>query len=265
MANVNLKTDFRNGEKLYDYQLNNNFKAIQEALKTMNRIVWQDNADSVVTFRGTTEELMNREIIDGQILYDTNTGESYIDYNGRRISTGSGNAIHIGDTEPTNPSTQIWIPDDGYMNSLGTEVVNSLDGNESFKAPSVKTINDVNKYSTEETFTGKYWTDGKKIYRKVIEITEITLGTEMTYNHNLSIDTVVVSDLFAYRAQGNTSIKFPYNGSVNGSYNANFFLGLNDVQTNTFRYYVGSGWTTLKKLRMILEYTKITDVVESEA
>ena len=140
MANVNLKTDFKDGEFLYADQLKNNFKAIQAALDTMNAIVWQDNADKVVTFRGTTEELMNREIINGQILYDTNTGESYIDYLGRRISTGSGNAIHIGDTEPTNPSTQIWIKDDN-LSAVGSEVVNSLEGNEERMAPSVDAVN----------------------------------------------------------------------------------------------------------------------------
>ena len=140
MANVNLKTDFKDGEFLYADQLKNNFEAIQAALAAMNAIVWQDNADKVVTFRGTTEELMNREIIDGQILYDTTTGESYIDYKGKRISTGSGNAIHIGDTEPTNPSTQIWINDD-ELAGVGSEVVNSLEGNEERMAPSVAAVN----------------------------------------------------------------------------------------------------------------------------
>ena len=140
MANVNLKTDFKDGEFLYADQLKNNFEAIQAALNAMNAIVWQDNADKVVTFRGTTEELMNREIIDGQILYDTTTGESYIDYLGRRISTGSGNAIHIGETEPSNPSTQIWINRDD-LSAVGSEVVNSLEGNEERMAPSVATVN----------------------------------------------------------------------------------------------------------------------------
>lgn len=142
MANVELKTDFKDGEKLYGPELNNNFKAIKAALEAMNKIVWQDDQeipDSITAFRGTTEELMNREIIDGQLLYDTNTGETYIDYEGRRISTGSGNAIHIGEDEPTNPSTQLWIPTDEFT-SVGTEVVNSLEGNETAKAPSVDAV-----------------------------------------------------------------------------------------------------------------------------
>ena len=142
MANVELKTDFKDGEKLYGPELNNNFKAIKAALEAMNKIVWQDDQeipDSITAFRGTTEELMNREIIDGQLLYDTNTGETYIDYEGRRISTGSGNAIHIGEDEPSNASTQLWIPTDEFT-SVGTEVVNSLEGNETAKAPSVAAV-----------------------------------------------------------------------------------------------------------------------------
>ena len=182
MANVNLKTDFKNGELLYDYQLNNNFKAIEEALKAANAIMWQDNADTVMVFRGTTEELMAREIIDGQILYDTNTGESYIDYEGKRISTGSGNAIHIGESEPENASTQLWIDEDEFS-SVGSEVVNSLEGNEERMAPSVAAVNKGNTYSTEETFTGKHWIDGKKIYRKVVKLTIETISGETTVIH----------------------------------------------------------------------------------
>ena len=179
MANVNLKTDFKNGELLYDYQLNNNFKAIQEALKAANAIMWQDNADTVMTFRGTTEELMNREIIDGQILYDTNTGESYIDYEGKRISTGSGNAIHIGESEPENDSTQLWIDSDEFS-SVGTEVVNSLEGNEENMAPSVAAVNE--GIMKVDALTQVNITGGAYYYRKHGRVVELFLNmNEKTY------------------------------------------------------------------------------------
>lgn len=143
MANVVLKTDFVDGEKLFAQQLNNNFSAIMAALAAMNKIVWQDDPDdSVITFRGTTEEVNQREIIDGQLLYDTTTGETYIDYGSQRISTGSGNAIFIGDTEPANPSTQLWINPDAALNSLGTEVVDTLEGSATDRSPSVHAVNE---------------------------------------------------------------------------------------------------------------------------
>lgn len=148
MANAILKKDFIDGEKLFGQQLNNNFGVIEAALNTMNKINWQDNPDdSMIIFRGTTEAVNARDIIDGQILYDTTTGETYIDYNNQRISTGSGNAIHIGSDVPTNPSTQLWVDPEEPIQVLGTEVVNNMNGNETDKAPSVQSVKSyVNTY-----------------------------------------------------------------------------------------------------------------------
>lgn len=141
MANASLKKDFKDGDILFSQQLNNNFGAIEAALAAMNKIVWQDDPDdSVITFRGTTEQVNAREIIDGQLLYDTTTGETYIDYGSQRISTGSGNAIYIGTGAPSNPSTQLWINPEESILPINTEVVNSMEGNEANKAPSVAAV-----------------------------------------------------------------------------------------------------------------------------
>ena len=142
MARANLKKDFRDGDKLYGQQLNNNFSTIEAALDAMNKIAWQDDPDeSVTAFRGTTEQIQSQPIIDGQLLYDISTGETYTDYNGERVSTGSGNAIHIGADTPENDATQIWIDPTEPVTNIGTEVVNSLDGDETHMAPSVHAIN----------------------------------------------------------------------------------------------------------------------------
>ena len=136
MANVDLKTNFKNGDKLYDYELNNNFKAIKAALEAMNKIVWQndDNA-SLVMFAGNTEQITNRELIEGQLLYNTQTGETYIDAmvdtELKRISTGGGTSIQIGGIEPTNPATKLWVEDD-MLNSLGTEIESGSNENGSY-------------------------------------------------------------------------------------------------------------------------------------
>ena len=136
MANVDLKTNFKNGDKLYDYELNNNFKAIKAALEAMNKIVWQndDNA-SLVMFAGTTEQITNRELIEGQLLYNTQTGETYIDAmvdtELKRISTGGGTSIQIGGIEPTNPATKLWVEDD-MLTNLGTEIESGSNENGSY-------------------------------------------------------------------------------------------------------------------------------------
>lgn len=190
MANVSLKTDFTDGEKLFGQQLNNNFAVIKAALEAMNKIVWQDDPDdSVTAFRGTTEEINQRDIIDGQLLYDTSTGETYIDVGSQRISTGSGNAIHIGSDTPSNPSTQIWIDPNEPLQLIGTEVVNSMEGTESNKAPSVQAIKNYMNSKMQILWTNEYPT-------QAMEQTNITLS---------SSDYDILEIFFVHKADTNFS------------------------------------------------------------
>lgn len=116
MANVSLKTDFKDGDKLFAQQLNNNFSAIVAALAAMNRIAWQDDtSESLMYFKGTTEEVASREIIEGQLLYDYTLGAGYIDHDNNRIDIVSGSVLDV--------------------------VVNSLVGSYTNKAPSVNAVN----------------------------------------------------------------------------------------------------------------------------
>lgn len=257
MANVSLKTDFTDGEKLFGQQLNNNFAVIQAALATMNKITWQDDPDdSVVTFRGTTEKINQREIIDGQLLYDTTTGETYIDYGSQRISTGSGNAIYIGTGTPTNPSTQLWINPEESILPINTEVVNSMEGTETNKAPSVASvktyINDKvqDVYSTTETVVGT-WIDGKPIYRKVyIENNPTTGGwayinLDNTYN-------VKMYKGFYQRANNNLDAL-----SVGRE---DYMPLICTIRNNQIEYKIDSTYALGKiSVYFILEYTKTTD------
>lgn len=259
MANVSLKTDFKDGEKLFGQQLNNNFTVIKAALEAMNKIVWQDDPDdSVTAFRGTTEEINQRDIIDGQLLYDTTTGETYIDVGSQRISTGSGNAIHIGSDTPTNPSTQIWIDPNEPLQLIGTEVVNSMEGTESNKAPSVQAVKNYidNIYSTDEIKTNKIWIDGKPIYRKVYIENNPTTGS-WAY-----VDTDNNYEIKTYKG---------FYQRTNNRLDA-LSVGREDsmplictIRNNQIEYKIDSAYASGKiSIYFILEYTKIDDSVGGE-
>ena len=157
MANVNLKKDFVNGDKLYDYQLNNNFAAIEAALAAMNKIVWQDdeeNGAGVSAYKGDTDAIEDRELIDGQLLYNTETGETYIDtYIDNvliRINTGSGNVVAIQDTEPTNDAVKLWIETD-TLDALNSEVINE-ESNSTKLAYSADYVNKELYYQPGDTY-----------------------------------------------------------------------------------------------------------------
>ena len=64
---------------------------------------------------------------------------------------------------------KIWINPEEPLNNLGTEVIDSMEGNQTNLAPSVNAVkNYVNNYSTEEKVVGIY--DNKPLYRKMMKI-----------------------------------------------------------------------------------------------
>lgn len=187
MANVDLKTNFKNGDKLYDHELNNNFKAIQAALGAMNKIVWQngDNA-SLVMFAGTTEQITNRELIEGQLLYNTQTGETYIDAmvdtELKRISTGGGTSIQIGGIEPTNPATKLWVEDD-LIDNIGSEIESGSNENGSYIKFADGTLICCKNYASTPTSL-KLW--GGSIYYTDIQMGVWALNFKILKNVQVS-------------------------------------------------------------------------------
>lgn len=70
------------------------------------------------------------------------------------IGTGGKELIMVGDESVATSNTKLLIEQDS-LNSLGTEVVDSLDGNETDRAPSVKTIKEkINGFILYENSNG---------------------------------------------------------------------------------------------------------------
>ena len=68
-------------------------------------------------------------------------------------------------------------------------------------------------YSTEEQWTGEYWIDGKKIYRKII-IDPSPSKTQHTIPINTTIDTLVDLRGIVHLTVGST-LAIPYNQGAN--------------------------------------------------
>ena len=191
MSKISIKTDFADGEKLFAQDLNNNFlviqaginaneenlqevidKAIIELDKQLEEITadrgWDWNGGDRVTFyKGNAQAIEDREIINGQLLYNTDSGETALDDNGTRVVTGSGNVVSISEEEPTNPSTKIWIKPSKMARYAASYVTNDMSGTDTDKAPSVNAVKnyvDTNnrpqlifcKKSGDSTTTGTY-------------------------------------------------------------------------------------------------------------
>lgn len=112
-------------------------------------------------------------------------------------------------------------------------------------------ITNTNTYSTSETNTGKKWKDGKDIYRKVIELSNIPASTtEYSYNVE-NIDKIVNAQASWYdttdKATFVTNLRYDNDGA-----NIKFFY-LKDK----FKVEVKYDWAErTSDVSVVIEYTK---------
>lgn len=108
--------------------------------------------------RRTTAEIEDLAVEDGALIYNTDNGKTYMDFEDERIQTG-GNAdtiISTETTEPTDEDIKLWINPDKVTPTGASNVVDSMDGTQTDKSLSVNAV----KNYVRETSTGfLLWTN----------------------------------------------------------------------------------------------------------
>lgn len=125
------------------------------------------------------------------------------------------------------------------------------------KSSVVNAINEIeagNVYSTNETNTGKIWINNEPIYRKVVEITSLTIGgayysLDMTNQNIIDYQPFLIID-----NSSTTQIETPFYNNADDR-----FRCLIIQSSNQIFYNIGSGNSGATKVRIIIEYTKTTD------
>lgn len=106
-------------------------------------------------------------------------------------------------------------------------------------------------YSTEEVWTGGYWYDGKKIYKKVVDCGALPNNTTKNVAHNIANISWIVT-YSGMASDGNEWLQLP------ASYYSTSAVGLSVDRTNiSLRPY--SNRTTYTSTFVTIEYTKTTD------
>lgn len=269
MSKISIKKDFKNGEKLYDTQLNNNFKVIEAGVnanessleetiekaetrlqKELTDITadrgWDWNGgDRVTFFKGNDEQVTSQPIKNGQLLYNTNTGETALDDAGKRVVTGSGNVVEINNgSTPSNLATKLWVDRNKIVKTKASQVTTSMDGNDLNMAPAVKTVKDyvknyingVTLYEGEETTIGNPITlsDDVNNYDDIEIITEkgyyiTSIRVPVSYGKAGVMHGFVTNNTFAQVSVRN----FTFNGN---KLNTNNSGGINLGQTSNTIY-----------------------------
>lgn len=111
------------------------------------------------------------------------------------------------------------------------------------------------RYSTTETFTGKYWVDGKQIYSKVINVSTQASGTEYQIDLtdlNISMP-ISIKGMFKY-AEDATNYYAPVLSSDQEEVALNVYVA---IQSNKLRIMTGAQRAIYAGSFVILEYTKV--------
>ncbi len=108
-------------------------------------------------------------------------------------------------------------------------------------------------YSTEEVRTNKVWIDGKPIYRKVFEFTNLN-ANNTNFPHNIqNLDQIINAKGAFQRADGSKEIL----QRVDASHEWQVYIG--DISNENILISIGTSYKNdfkIVRLHLILEYTK---------
>ena len=181
-------------------------------------------------------------------IYIEFTSQTAYAYDGTTLVSvggGSGSEIVIGDEEPTE-DTKMIIDTDAFDPQYSDITDEYSEANN--KAYSCNYINKCNTYSTSEVFTGKYFKDGKPIYKITFYQSSYTQAT----NFNISISALNIDKLvlppYGMTYDGTQQIPIPF---ANQSNEVNYAFR----NGNNLACYLMYGTSA----DITIEYTKTTD------
>jgi hypothetical protein len=202
----------------------------------------------------------------------------YVDENGNITNTASTptSTIEAGNTQPATSggvSTQITNTISGLsVSSVGgsgkyIEAISETNGKISATVQNIAnevTANNMqsvtsnavaisNSFTTTEQKTGGTWTDGKPIYRKVIDFGALPNAGDKSVNHNISNLNKMIS-IKGTSANGIQVFPIPFVNPSGIQYQIAIFTTVTQITIRT-----GYDRRDFTNTRIILEYTKTTD------
>lgn len=225
---------------------------------------YNTNTNLIYTATGTDTWGVTGETPSQLYLYMDISDEKLYYYDGNTFSSyggGSGDGgkeVFIQSTEPTEETAELWIDtEDDSWNNIGTEVVDTLEGNEGNRAPSVRAVNELNTYSTEEVRIGT-WIDGKPLYRKVISFSPDTNSNTVSIAHGISNLGVVIKCYGRFQSYSSNRLIPQLYYTLDPQFAVSpYSISSTNIEIGYGNWFKTSGNVT--NCYIIIEYTKTTD------
>lgn len=179
----------------------------------------------------------------------TNTGN--ISTLNTSVSANTGNIGTMANLTTTNKTNLVSACNEINANIGDITLLNTQVKTDVVSAINELELNDI--YTTSETYTGKKWIDGKKIYRIVIEGTINSTGNYQIIDNRNIIDTLI--DCGGYITDSANNLKFMIGKStyINGGDSSRIIQINNNARLD---YHDNLRTETFKA---VLEYTKVSE------
>ncbi len=158
-------------------------------------------------------------------------------------------------TGTTTPGTGTGVIGDWYLNTTNYDIHQKTGSSTWTNKGNIKGAtgatgaagtNATFTYSTNETFTGNYWIDGKEVYRKVINIGQLPNATTKNVAHGITGLSWVISSE-TYSSNGTNFSPIPYTGSSS----INIYINNTNVIISA-----STNYSTYNTAYTVLLYTK---------
>lgn len=146
------------------------------------------------------------------------------------------------------------------MTGIPVDGIIDFDGTEDEIPEGYEEVENTEKYSTEETFTGKYWINGKKIYRKVYEVGTLPTAKQIKQIPLNCPEMERVLDLYGYAYNPNTGSNYTFPIITNTPTTTSNLTAVPNVTKQIINLYSEiTDYSIYTETYITLEYTKTTD------
>lgn len=246
---------FTKGIKIYKVSITPNCEYSNGTIKNFQYETSDDGSNWNIEFSDVCENVSNFTTVQSFVKINPSQKQYHRIYITSSYGSGyaSVQALQFYGRTPVAEPTDIEARVESLENQVGNTDISSIG---STVTGALSNIDAHNHYSTSETWTGKYWIDGKKIYFKTFTGTLPSNTGDYAFNHNIDSISEVIDRKGYVMDSAYYWVPFGFyqpKSSGNGAYYVNTYMTTTEIRLRCESSYAS------QIFKITIFYTKTTD------